>query len=304
MSRSSVPPPGIYTPLVTFFNADSSLDLPAIEAHALRMARGKLVGLVLQGSNGEAVHLDNSERITIIRHVRSVLDSNGFSHVKLIAGAGAPSKSMTLRLAREAKEAGADFALVLPPSYWASAMTKLALVTFFTGVAEESPMPVLVYNFPMVSNGINIDSDTMVELARHPNIVGCKLTDGVIPPTLQKTLMADCRVTKNIGQLHRVATHTDPAHFSVMSGKGEFALHGFVAGASGCIAALVNLYASFLPTPTPCPACPDPFGLILAVSIVRPKHTWPCTNLSLLATSKAPKPSRMCFLTPISRSRS
>ena len=61
MARSPVPPSGIYTPLVTFFKPDSSLDLPSIEAHALRMARGKLVGLVLQGSNGEAVHLDNEE---------------------------------------------------------------------------------------------------------------------------------------------------------------------------------------------------------------------------------------------------
>ena len=179
MARSPVPPPGIYTPAVTFFNPDSTLDFPSIEAHALRMARGKLAGLVLQGSNGEAVHLENEERITLIRRVRSVLNDNGFSHVKLIAGAGAPSKIQTLRLAREAEEAGADFVLILPPSYWASAMTRPVLVAFFSEVADESPLPVLVYNFPAVSNGVNIDSDTMIELSQHPNIVGCKLTDGV-----------------------------------------------------------------------------------------------------------------------------
>jgi len=182
MANSPVPPPGIYTPLVTFFNPDSTLDLPSIQAHALRIAQGKVSGLVLQGSNGEAVHLDNSERITIIRTIRSHLDSNGFQHVKLMAGAGAPSNIMTLKLAREAKEAGADFVLVLPPSYWASAMTRPVLVKFFQEVADESPLPVLIYNFPAVSNGINIDSDMLIELAEHPNIVGCKLTDGVGSP--------------------------------------------------------------------------------------------------------------------------
>jgi len=181
MARSRVPPSGIYTPLVTFYNKDESLDLPSIEKHALRISAGNTAGLVLQGSNGEAVHLDNDERTTIIRRVRSVLDANGFQNVTLIAGAGAPSKIATLKLAREAKEAGAEFVLVLPPSYWAAAMTRPVLVKYFRAVADESPLPVLVYNFPLVSNGLNIDSDTMIDLAQHPNIVGCKLTDGVSP---------------------------------------------------------------------------------------------------------------------------
>ena len=179
MPNSPVPPPGIYTPLVTFFNPDESLDIPSIEAHALRIARGKVAGLVLQGSNGEAVHLDNSERSTIIRTVRSVLDKNGLQHITLIAGVGAPSKIMTLKLANEAKQAGASFILVLPPSYWATAMTPQVLTKYFKQVADQSPLPLLIYNFPAVSNGINIGSDTLIELAQHPNIVGCKLTDGV-----------------------------------------------------------------------------------------------------------------------------
>jgi len=176
---SSAPTGGIYTPLVTFFNDDETLDLKSISAHALRIAQGGVSGLVIQGSNGEAVHLDNDERQTVIRTVRATLDSNGFDKLQLIIGCGAPSKLATVRLTREAKEAGGDFALVLPPSYWPGAMTKPNLLTFFRAVADESPLPVLIYNFPMVANGINIDSDTMLELAAHPNIVGCKLTCGV-----------------------------------------------------------------------------------------------------------------------------
>jgi len=46
----------------------------------------------------------------------------------------------------------------------------------------------------------------------------------------------------NLGNLHRTAAHTDPEHFAVMAGKGEFLLHGLIGGASGAIAALVNMY--------------------------------------------------------------
>ena len=178
-ARSHVPPSGIYTPLVTFFKSDSSLDLEAIKSHALRIARGGVAGLVIQGSNGEAVHLNNSERQTVIRTVRSTLNENGFDQIKLIVGAGAPSEIATVQLCQEAKEAGGDFTLVLPPSYWPGAMTKPVLLNFFRGVADKSPLPVLIYNFPMVANGVNIDSETMLELAQHPNVVGCKLTCGV-----------------------------------------------------------------------------------------------------------------------------
>ncbi|OCF36237.1 hypothetical protein I316_02110 [Kwoniella heveanensis BCC8398] len=222
-ASARAPPAGVYTPLVTFFNTDESLDLPAIRSHALRIAQGGVAGLVIHGSNGEAVHLDNAERQTVIREVRSVLSENGYPKLPLIVGCGLPSRIATVRLTKEAKEAGGDYALVLPPSYWPGAMTKPVILDFFENVANESPLPVLVYNFPMVANGVNIDSDTMIQLAQHANIVGCKLTCG------------------NLGNLHRVASHTSPESFAVLSGKAEFALHGFVGGASGCIAALVNI---------------------------------------------------------------
>ena len=51
--------------------------------------------------------------------------------------------------------------------------------------------------------------------------------------------MADPK--QNLGNLHRICAHTTPETFATLSGKAEFALHGFVGGASGCIAALVNM---------------------------------------------------------------
>jgi 4-hydroxy-2-oxoglutarate aldolase len=158
---------------------DEAIDYGTITKHTLRMAAGGVAGLVIQGSNGEAVHLDNSERSELIKHVRATLDSNGYQDRVIIAGCGAASLKQTLRLAKEAKEAGAAFALILPPNYWSVAMTKPVLVSYFTEVADKSELPVMIYNFPLVANGISFDSDTFIELSKHRNIVGAKLTCGV-----------------------------------------------------------------------------------------------------------------------------
>lgn len=178
---SLAPPKGIYPPCVTFMNDDESIDYDSITKHVLRLAAGGVVGLVIHGSNGEAVHLDNAERADIIKHVRSTLDSNGYDKLVIIAGCGSASKRSTVQLTREAKQAGASYALVLPPNYWSAAMSKPVLLAYFKEVADESPLPVMLYNFPLVANGVNLDSDTIIELAQHPNIVGTKLTCGVRP---------------------------------------------------------------------------------------------------------------------------
>jgi len=127
----SPPPFGVYTPLVTFFNTDESLDLEATTQHALRMAKGGVVGLVIQGSNGEAPHLLHSERQTLVRTIKEAL--NDFD-IKLIVGCGAASVRETLLYISEAKEAGADYGLVLPPAYWTAAMSVPVFEKFFEGV--------------------------------------------------------------------------------------------------------------------------------------------------------------------------
>ena len=110
---------GVYTPLVTFFEEDESLDLQSTLAHAKRMAEGGVSGLVLQGSNGEAPHLDHSERKSLVRAVRDHLD---------------PSVRETLSYISEAKASGANFALVLPPAYWVAAMNASVIEKFFHDV--------------------------------------------------------------------------------------------------------------------------------------------------------------------------
>lgn len=122
---------------MTYFHDDESLDLEVTQKHALRMPEGGVVGLVLQGSNGEAPHLLHGERKALIQNLRQFLDQNNFPRLKLIVGCGAPSVRESLLHIAEAKESGADFALILPPSYWTVAMTMPVVEQSFSDVSHD-----------------------------------------------------------------------------------------------------------------------------------------------------------------------
>lgn len=172
-------PKGIYTPLPTFFTPTEDLDLAAFASHVKFVATAGTVPVVA-GSAGEAAHLSPSERIALIQTARQTLDSCGLNDMPIVTGVGAPSTRETVQLAKQAKEAGADYGMVIPPGYYAGALQangSEALKKFFVDVAEASPLPIIVYNFPGVSAGIDLDSDLIVDVVRSSaNVVGVKLT--------------------------------------------------------------------------------------------------------------------------------
>ncbi|KAI1484922.1 hypothetical protein F5X96DRAFT_662194 [Biscogniauxia mediterranea] len=223
---STCPPRGVYAPVVAFFHEDETLDLDALQKHVTRLAQAGVAGLVIQGSNGEAPHLDHSERKQVISTALATLKQYGKPDAVIIAGCGAQSTRETIQLCQEASESGAHFALVLSPSYWVGAMQQPTIQKFFSDVASASPIPILLYNFPGVTSGIDLDSDLIAGLAAsNPNkIVGCKLTCG------------------NLGKLHRVSHDKRiQTPFAAFAGKSEFFLHGLVAGSNGLIGAAANL---------------------------------------------------------------
>ncbi|KAH7884635.1 hypothetical protein F5I97DRAFT_1938031 [Phlebopus sp. FC_14] len=220
---SHPPPPGIYVPAVLFFDHNEDFDIPAIKAHVLRLAKGGVTGFVVQGSNGEAQHLSHDERKEAIRLTRQTLDENGFEQVVIIAGCGAPSARESKKLCVDAKEAGAGFVLVLTPSVWPGQMSRDAIIAFHRDVASHSPLPYLIYNFPTVTAGINLESDIILELSEHPNIVGTKLSCG------------------SIGKLHRLTSAKPSSQFATLAGVSEVLLQGLLSGSAGAIAALPNI---------------------------------------------------------------
>ncbi len=134
MSCSTTPPPfGVYAPVVCFFTEDEEIDFPSVTHHVQRLLSSGVRGLVLHGSNGEATHLSQEERLEVIRHVRTLIKESGSSAV-IISGCSANSVRETRKLIEDAQKAGADYALVLPPSYWVAAMTKPVLKDFYLEV--------------------------------------------------------------------------------------------------------------------------------------------------------------------------
>lgn len=221
-------PPGVYVPIPTFFSDEKEnqqqVDTDTLARHVKFLSEAGVHGVVCMGSTGEAVHLTEEERQLVIRTARKTIDDLG-SKAKVIAGCSQESVQGTVHLIEQAKEAGAEYAMVLPPSYflgWASNRTDV-LVSFFTKVADQSPLPIVIYNFPGVTQQMDTPEETVVELAGHSNIVGIKCTDG------------------NVGKAAYVCGQTDSKTFTLMSGSADAFLPFLSVGAQGCVPGFANV---------------------------------------------------------------
>lgn len=225
---------GIYCPTQAFFHDDTEeLDIETIGNHAVRLANAGIAGIVTNGSNGEAVFLSAEERCEVTLATRRALDANGFPALPIIAGASEQSVRGTLRLCEDAKRAGADAVLLLTPNFFKWAMTCSATLNYFTRVADASPLPIVIYNYPGAIAGIDLDSEMLIQLARHPNIVGTKFTCG------------------NVGKLARVAGATasvseiftkDRSNYMTFAGIADFIVPALSVGSSGAIVGAANVF--------------------------------------------------------------
>lgn len=161
---------GVFPPMATPFD-DGEVDRSAIKTNIEKWVRAGVRGVVALGSNGEAPLLDEEESDAVVAAAREAVPS---THV-LIAGTGRESTRATMDASRRAAALGADAVLVRTPSYYKGRMTHDAFVQHYTAVADASPVPVLLYNYPAVT-GVNLAPDTVATLARHPNIAGIKET--------------------------------------------------------------------------------------------------------------------------------
>jgi dihydrodipicolinate synthase/N-acetylneuraminate lyase len=135
----------------------------------------------------------DEERQQVIRTARSALASSNHDTVPLLVGTGGGSALHTIRLSSQAKEAGADYSIVICPGYFAFAMSKNrgAIKDFFMEVLDKSVLPVMIYNFPGAASGIDLDSDLLIELSDHPNCFGAKVSAWQKPPRLPPSPHAD-----------------------------------------------------------------------------------------------------------------
>jgi 4-hydroxy-2-oxoglutarate aldolase len=219
-----IPPSGVWVPAITFFDPSTdTLDLTSQKQYYTYLSTTGLSGLVILGTNAEAFLLTRSERSTLIALAREAVGPS----YPLIAGCGAHSTAQVLEHISDAHASGADYALVLPPAYFGRASTPGVIENFFLDVASKSALPVVIYNFPGVCNGVDMDSDLIARIVRRAaggNVVGVKLT------------------CASVGKITRLAATFAPREFAVFGGQSDFLIGGLAAGSAGCIAAFGNVF--------------------------------------------------------------
>jgi dihydrodipicolinate synthase/N-acetylneuraminate lyase len=166
---------GIYAAVTTPFYPDERIYFRKIEANMARYSRSLLAGMVVLGSTGEAVMLDDAESREVLR---ASAEATAPDKV-LIAGVGREGVGATLALAEAAAEFGYDAVLVRPPSYYAGQLTAAAVLNYYRSVADQSSLPVVLYNIPKCVP-YQIPIEIIAELADHPNIVGIKDSSGSV----------------------------------------------------------------------------------------------------------------------------
>lgn len=138
-----------------------------------RYSRSLLSGMLVLGSTGEAVLVNDAEAREVLR----VAAQASAPEKILIAGVGAESVKAAVGLAEAAAEFKYDAVLVRTPTYYADQMTKSAVLNYFRSVADRSPLPVVLYNIPRCVP-YDIPVEVVAELAGHPNIIGIKDSSG------------------------------------------------------------------------------------------------------------------------------
>ena len=263
---------GIFAAVPTPFYPDERIYFRKLEANIARYSRSLLSGMLLLGSTGEAVALDEAESRDVLR----VAAEAAAPEKVLIAGVGHESVKTTLELAEAAAQFRYDAVLVRTPTYYASQMSTAAVLHYFRSVADRSPLPVMLYNIPRCAP-YDIPIDLIGELAQHLNIIGIKDSSGNlqrIAPTVEATRNAPRRnvtvtpvfeaVTSRMlaakpeggntfvsaGDLAGgtaiataspavpIKTRTREVGFQVLTGSASILVEALAAGASGAILGL------------------------------------------------------------------
>lgn len=214
---------GILLPFHTPFDEDDRVDLRALRSNIERWNATGIDGYVALGSTGERVHLDEGECAEVIETARECVPAQ----MAFIVGTGQQSTRATIAEVRAAARAGADAVLVITPGFYRAALTQAALTNHFTAVADDSPVPVVLYSIPQNTN-VSLAPETIARLGEHENVAGIKDSSGDM---------------LNLAETLRLA----PDDFSVLTGHAAVLHASLLAGARGgvlavgCVAARLSV---------------------------------------------------------------
>ncbi len=206
---------GVLPPITTPFQA-GEVALDRLKENFQKWNRTGLSGFLVLGSNGEAVYLNEKEKMEIVGAARESIPSSK----TMMVGTGMESTRETIEFTNRCAQMGADCALVVTPSYFKGSMKPQILHDHFVAVAESSKIGILLYNVTQFT-GINMEPELVAKLSEHPNILGIKDSTG------------------NIGQLSEII-HLSRKDFAVFVGSAPVFFPALCVGAVGGILAVAN----------------------------------------------------------------
>lgn len=204
---------GIYTPIVTPYRADFSIDRERFAAVIEDLISAGVHGIIVAGTTGEYYAQTTAERIGMMRLAKQLIDHR----LPLIVGTGAIRTEDSIELAQAAKAAGADALLVATPPYAYPTGREIALHAL--AIDRAVNLPVMLYNYPG-RMGVNMDEETLDRLGRSPNFCAIKESSG------------------DPNRLHMLAR--DYAHIQLSCGMDDQALEFFAWGARSWVCAGSN----------------------------------------------------------------
>ena len=202
--------------LVTPFLPDGEVDWPAAEQHIEDCIQNGADGIVVTGTTGETSTLTDPEKLKLVEVAKSV--SSG--RAKVITGGGSNETAHAIELYQASERAGADGVMIVTPYY--NKPTQAGLLTHFRMVADATDLPVILYDIPGRS-GVPIRYETILRLAKHPNILAIKDAKG------------------DFSEVSRVLNQTDLMYFS---GDDANVLPHLAIGATGLIGVTANIAAA------------------------------------------------------------
>ena len=166
----------LITAMVTPFAKDGSIDWDGVATLATHLADHGHDAIAVNGTTGEAPTTKSSEKLEIIKVVKSTVGSR----IKVLSGAGDNETSYTVEQAKRSAEAGADGLLIVAPYY--NKPPQAGIEAHFKSVASVTDLPIMMYDIPG-RTGVEIESDTIVRLFDVPNIVALKDAKGNLAAT-------------------------------------------------------------------------------------------------------------------------
>lgn len=206
---------GTITAIVTPFDADGAVDEKALRELVNFQIDNGVSGIVPCGTTGESPTLNHEEHTRVV----NITAQEARGRVPIVAGTGSNATDEAIALTKHARESGADYSLQVAPYY--NKPTQKGFYEHFLAIADAVDIPLIIYNIPG-RTGKNIETDTLMRMAEHKNIVGVKEASGSI-----------AQIMDVIGRR--------PEGFTVLSGDDNITLPVVALGGNGVISVASNL---------------------------------------------------------------